>query len=65
MTDRLHVNRTSLCGLCWQQLGRGETRVRLGDTEDGDGPRLAICPVHDIAGPVEALPDSLRRTLTP
>lgn len=64
MTDRLHVNHSTHCELCQSGPGAGNRmRVQIGDL--GGQRRLAVCPVHDIAGPVAALPDSLRRALTP
>lgn len=62
MKDDLRVNRTSHCDLCSPGV-RNYVRAHLG--EPGDCPRLAVCPVHDVAGPVAALPDSMRHVVTP
>jgi hypothetical protein len=63
MTYPLRANHTSHCELCSPGV-RNYVRTHIGDPNDC-GPRLAICAVHDIAGPVEALPSVLRALVTP
>ena len=59
--DRLRVNHTSHCALCSPEV-RVMVRVHVGD-EHSPGPRIAVCPVHDVAGPLEALPTEMRRAV--
>lgn len=61
MSDRLRVNHTSHCDLCTPGV-RNYVRVHVGDPNDC-GPRVAVCPVHDLDGPVEALSGEMRRVL--
>lgn len=61
MSDRLSCNTSSHCDLCTPGQ-RNWRRVRIGDDND-PGPRVAVCPVHDVAGPVDLLPESLRVAL--
>lgn len=64
MTDSLHCNISSHCTLCPTSpvSGRNWARVRIGDPHSTT-PRVAVCPVHDIAGPVAALSPSLRAAM--
>jgi hypothetical protein len=64
MSDDPRVKRTRHCSMCPATLptGRNMARVRL-DDEEGVAPRITVCPIHDVAGPVEALPLSLRPAL--
>lgn len=55
------MNTTSHCNLCSPDT-RNYVRMHIGD-EHSATPRVAVCPVHDVAGPVEALPLSLRPAL--
>jgi hypothetical protein len=59
MSDDLSVNTTSHCDLCSPGM-RNWQRHHVGP---GPGPRVAVCPVHDIAGPPELLPDPFRVAL--
>ena len=56
-------NHTSHCELCSPGM-RNYERAHIGD-EHSTTPRIAVCPRHDIAGPVGALPVVLRRVVTP
>lgn len=61
MNEQQQCNISSHCDLCTPGT-RNYVRVRIGDPNDC-GPRVAVCPVHDVAGPVEALPPSMRTAL--
>lgn len=58
MRDDPCVNHTSHCDLCTPGL-RNYVRVHIGDTQS-TSPRVAVCPVHDVAGPLGALPIALQ-----
>lgn len=62
MTDSLRCNQTLHCELCSPNASAPNIMrvfARALPGEEG-GPRLAICPVHDVAGSVELLPTSIR-----
>ncbi len=59
MSDRLRVNHTSHCNLCSPGM-RNYVRVHVGD-DHALGPRIAVCAVHDLGGPVEALSIEMQR----
>ena len=63
MSSDLEVNHSSHCDMCSPGM-RNWKRMHLG-SPGPDGWRVAICPVHDVAGPVELLPPSLLRAVTP
>ena len=58
MSDFLRVNHTSHCELCSPGV-RNCLRAHVGDPNDC-GPRVAVCAVHDVAGPVDLLPETMR-----
>lgn len=65
MIDDLTCNTSAHCSLCppvTEMAGRNWFRVRIGDPHSVT-PRIAVCPLHDTAGPVAALPDPLRRAM--
>lgn len=66
MSDDLLCNISAHCAMC-PPLPQGErnwARKRVGDPHSPT-PRIAVCPIHDIAGPLDLLPDSLRHVVTP
>lgn len=53
-----HTRRCSMCEFGRPDLEMVRSRVHLGDPEKGV--RVAVCPIHDVAGPVENYPPGLQ-----